>query len=88
MHIYISKLTIIGSNNGLSPVRRQAIIWTNAGILLIGPLGTNFYENSYIFIQGDAFENVACVIVTILSQPQCVNSVNPMIKMSLYEMYC
>ena len=35
---------IIGSDNGLSPVRRQAIIWTNAGILLIGPLGTNFSE--------------------------------------------
>ena len=28
----------------LSPGRRQAIIWTNAGILLIGPLGTNFSE--------------------------------------------
>ena len=37
-------LTIIGSNNGLSPGRRQAIIWTNAGILLIEPLGTNFSE--------------------------------------------
>ena len=35
-HICISKLTIIGSDNGLSPGRRQAIIWTNAGILLIG----------------------------------------------------
>ena len=33
-------LTIIGSDNGLSPGRRQAITWTNAGILLIGPLGT------------------------------------------------
>ena len=43
-HICISKLTIIGSDNGLSPERRQAIIWTNAGILLIGPLGTNFSE--------------------------------------------
>ena len=43
-HICIGKLTIIGSNNGLSPERRQAIIWTNAGILLIGPLGTNFSE--------------------------------------------
>ena len=31
-------------DNGLSPERRQAIIWTNAGILLIGPLGTNFSE--------------------------------------------
>ena len=43
-HICVSKLTIIGSDNGLSPGRRQAIIWTNAGILLIVPLGTNFSE--------------------------------------------
>ena len=43
-HICIGKQTIIGSNNGLSPERRQAITWTNAGILLIGPLGTNFSE--------------------------------------------
>ena len=43
-HIWVNKLTIIGSDNGLSPERRQAIIWTNAGILLIGPLGTNFGE--------------------------------------------
>ena len=44
MHLWVSNLTIIGSDNGLSPERRQAIIWTNAGILLIGPLGTNFSE--------------------------------------------
>ena len=37
MHIYISKLTIIGLDNGLPPGRWEAIIWTNAGILLIGP---------------------------------------------------
>ena len=41
-HICVSKLTIIDSDNGLSPVRHQAIIWTNAGILLIQTLGTNF----------------------------------------------
>ena len=35
---------MIGSDNGFSPGRRQAIIWTNAGILLIGTLGTNFSE--------------------------------------------
>ena len=45
-HICVGNLTIIGSDNGLSPGRRQAIIWTNAGILLIGPLGTNFNEIS------------------------------------------
>ena len=43
-HICLVKLTTIGSNNGLSPGRRQAIIWTNAGILLIRPLGTHFSE--------------------------------------------
>ena len=43
-HICVGKLAIIGSDNGLSPKRRQPIIWTNAGILLIGPLGTNFSE--------------------------------------------
>ena len=43
-HICVGKLTINGSANGLSPGRRQAIIWTNVGILLIRPLGTNFSE--------------------------------------------
>ena len=43
-NICVSKLTIISSDNGLSPGRRQAIIWANVGILLIGPLGINFSE--------------------------------------------
>ena len=45
-HIGVGKLIIIGSDNGLSPGRRQAIILTNAWILLIGPLGPNFNEIS------------------------------------------
>ena len=44
VHICINKLTIIGSDDGLSPARHQAIIWTNAGISLIRPLVTNFSE--------------------------------------------
>ena len=56
---------IIGSGNGLSsPVRRQTITWTNAGLLLIGPLVTTF---SVIWIgicslsfKQNAFENVVC----------------------------
>ena len=44
-HICVGNLTIIGPDYGLSPGRRQAIIWTNAGILLTRPLGTNFSEN-------------------------------------------
>ena len=43
-HRYIGKLTIIGSDNGLPPGRRQAIIWNNAGVSLIRPWGTNFDE--------------------------------------------
>ena len=47
--MYVSvNYTIIGSDNGLVPGRHQAIIWTNAGMLLIWPLGTNF---SGIFIK-------------------------------------
>ena len=52
VHICVNKLTIIDLDNGLSPGRRQAIIWTSAGILLIGHLGTNFSEiliEIYIF---------------------------------------
>ena len=44
LHHFQQNLIITGSDNGLSPGRRQAIIWTNAGILLIEPLGTNFSE--------------------------------------------
>ena len=69
----ICKLTIIGSDNGLSPSGCQAIIWTNAGILLIGSFGTNFREilnkNLYIFIQEKAFENAIWKKAAILSWP-------------------
>ena len=37
-HICVSKLGIIGSDNGLSPGQDQAIICTDAGILFIEPL--------------------------------------------------
>ena len=56
-HICVSKLIIFGSDNGLSPGRRQAIIWTNAGILLIWPLRTNFSEIS-IDIQTFSFKKI------------------------------
>ena len=38
-HVWVDNLTIIGSDNGLAPGRRQAIIRTSAGVLLIGTLG-------------------------------------------------
>ena len=56
-HICVGKQTIIDSDNGLSPGRRQAIIWTNAGILLIGSLGTNFNE-ILIGIQTSSFKKM------------------------------
>ena len=43
-HICIGKLTIIGSDDGLSPGLCQAVMWTNAGILLIRTSGTNFSD--------------------------------------------
>ena len=69
-HICISKLTIIGSDNGLLPGQRQAIICTNAGILLMWPLGTNLNWNSYIFIHENVLENVFWKMAAILSLPQ------------------
>ena len=56
--IRVGKLTIIGSDNGLSPGRRQAIIWTNAGKLFIWPLGTNF---SKILIEINTFSFKKCI---------------------------
>ena len=76
-HICDSKLTIIGSDNGLSPGRHQAIIWTNAGILLIGPPETNFNE-ILIEIHTFSFKKIYLKMSfgkwrAILSRPQCVN---------------
>ena len=51
--ICVSELTSIGSDISLSPERRQATIWTNAGILLIDPeenLQWFFNQNLNIFI--------------------------------------
>ena len=39
-----SKTTAIQMLTRLTSMVRQAIIWTKAGLLLIGPLGTNFSE--------------------------------------------
>ena len=43
-HICVGKLTTIGSDNGLSPGRRLATIWTNAVILFIGTILIEFSE--------------------------------------------
>ena len=64
-NIYASvNYAITDSDNGLAPSLHQAIIWINAGVLLIEPLGTNlgeiFYRNLNIFIDKFAFKNVVC----------------------------
>ena len=70
-HICVSKLTIIGSDNGLSPGRRQALIWTNAGILLIEPLGTNFNETS-IEIHTFSFKKIHLTLLSAKRRPFCL----------------
>ena len=69
--ICVSKLTIIGSDNGLSPGRRQAIIWNNAGLLLIEPLGTNFSEIS-IVIQTFSFKKMHLNMSSAKWRPFCL----------------
>ena len=75
-HICVGKLTIIASDNGLLPGRRQAIIWMNAWILLLGPLGTNFSE-ILIGIQTFLSKKMHLKMSSakwrpFLSRPQCV----------------
>ena len=70
-HICVSELTIIGSDNGLSPGRRQAIIWTNDGILLIEHLGTNFSE-ILIGIQTFSFKKMHLKMSSAKWRPFCL----------------
>ena len=70
-HICVSELTIIGSDNGLSPGRRQAIIRTNAGILLTRPLGTNFSE-ILIEIQTFSFKKMHLKVSSEKWRPFCL----------------
>ena len=70
-HICVSNPTIIGSDNGLSPWRRQAIIWYNAGILLIRRLGTNFSE-ILIGIQTFSFKKMHLKMSSAKWRPFCL----------------
>ena len=70
-HICVGDLTITGSDNGLSPGRRQAITWTNARILLIGPLGTNFSE-MLLWIQTFSFKEMHFKMSSVKWHPFCL----------------
>ena len=83
-HICVSNLTIIDSDTGLSPGRRQAIIWTNAGILLGTNLGTNFNE-IVIEIHTFSFKKMHLNMSSEKWRPcfprlQCVNCMHLLIK--------
>ena len=70
-HICVSDLTIIGSDNGLSPGRHQAIIWATAGILLIGPLGTNS-DDILIEILIFSFKKMRLKVPSVKWRPFCL----------------
>ena len=70
-HICVGNLTIIGSDNGLSPGRHQAIIRTNAGISLIGLLGTNFSE-ILIKIKTFSFKKMRSKVSSGKRRPSCL----------------
>ena len=69
--ICVGKLTITGSDNGLLPGRQQAIIWNNAGILLIGPLRTNFSE-IVIEINTFSWKKMHLKLSSVKWQPLCL----------------
>ena len=70
-YIFVEKLTISGSDSGLSAGQCHTIIWTNARILFI-EIQWNFNRNSKFFIHENAIESVICEMASILSRSQCV----------------
>ena len=71
MHICIGNLTIIGLDNGLLPDQCHVITWTIAGILLIGPLGTNFSE-ILIKIRTFSFTKIHLKTLSVKQRPFCL----------------
>ena len=72
-HIYVSvDLVSIGSDNGLLPFQRQATIRTNARLLSIGPLGTNFSEISIAIYMFSSMKMSSGNWRAILSRPRRV----------------
>ena len=82
-HICVGNLNIIGSDNGLSPSRRQATIWNNGGILLIGPIGTNFNE-ILIEIQTFSFKKKYLKVASAKWRPFCLG-INELIAIGAWK---
>ena len=70
MNIY-APVTNIDLDNGMSPGRNQAIIWTNAGIYLIRTLGANFSE-ILREIHAFSFKNMHLKMSSAKCRPFCV----------------
>ena len=60
----------IDSDNGLTPIQSQTIIWTTAGLLSIGPLGTNS-SGILIKIWTFSFEKMRLNILSVKWRPFC-----------------
>ena len=92
-YIWVGKLTIFGSDNGLSPGRHQAIIWANVGKLLIGPLRTNLSE-ILIGIQAFSFRKMHFKMSSAKWRPFCrginvliqVLNINEMVQKRRYSL--
>ena len=72
MHICIGNLTIIGSDNGLLSGRCQAIIWTNAGIWLTGPLRTKS-NGILVQIKPFSFKKMHVKVSSVKWLPFCLS---------------
>ena len=70
-------LVIIGSGNGLSPVRRQAIAWTNVALFANRTLGNKFQWNSNLN-SINSIQNMhsimSSILAAILPGPLCVKA--------------
>ena len=71
MHICVSKITNIGSDNGSSAGGHQAIIWANVGILLIWPSGTNVSE-IFITVFISSFKKMLLKMSSVKWRPFCL----------------
>ena len=79
-HICVGKLTIIGSDNDLSPSQAAPShylnqCWNIVNLTLGNKLQWNFNRNWNILIPENAFEYIVCEMASILSRPQCVKCV-------------
>ena len=72
IYVFVSNLATIGTDNCLLPGRHQAIIWISAGILLIGPLRTNFSE-TLIKIRISSFKKMHLKISSAIWCPFCLS---------------